>query len=257
MIDLQARIPDEVPADTEGFVRLLRELHVIALMGGSLQSFYRPASPVADRIVYPGALYTAAARTRETVQGTLYLDGPRVNVSFAGGEAQHRALYASVGDEEAGAQARAFEEAGLDWGRVVTARSERETDPKPWFLPPRPMRPEHFETLRSDLDAAVRTADLSAAARFHQGFVRLHPFHCANQSVAMSLVNSALERGLGAMIPHFILDQLALRLDQRAYEIVFARAARALSVTGVGPVQRWAILRERVRQAWALLTDTA
>jgi hypothetical protein len=249
MIAVRARVLARHPTGTDDLVHLLRELHVIALMGESLSSFYRPPSPAADDLVGPGNFYTDAPRTIETERGTLYLDGPRVNVSFVGGEAYHRALYASVDDGEAGAPARQFIEAGLDWGRVVTARSERETEPKPWFLPPRPLTIEHFDSLYAEIERAFGKGDVGAMARLHQKLVRLHPFRCANQSIAMNLVNAALTRTHGAGMPHFILDQLALRLRKEAYEQVFRRAVRAFAVEETDAKARFAVLADRMKMA--------
>ena len=45
----------------------------------------------------------------------------------------------------------------------------------------------------------------------------------------MNIVSSVLGRVLGAGIPHLLLDQLALRFEPRAYEILFERAARVWS----------------------------
>jgi hypothetical protein len=68
---------------------------------------------------------------------------------------------------------------------------------------------------------------LRPLAAFHQQFVRLHPFHCGNQSLAMNLVNRVVSHALGAGMPHLFLDHLALRLSPDAYAQVFRRAAAA------------------------------
>jgi hypothetical protein len=70
---------------------------------------------------------------------------------------------------------------------------------------------------------------LSALAGFHWGFVRLHPFTCANQSLAMNLVGGILELQRRTAIPHLVLDHLALRLSRVAYARLFSRAVRAWS----------------------------
>jgi hypothetical protein len=244
----------------EDFSRLLRELHVVAVMGARLDSFYKPKSPVSDRVVAPGALFAEPVRIAQTPRGTLYFDGPRVNVSLVGGEAYHRALYDGAGDPDAsnGDRALAFE--GMPWGRIVTARSERETEPRPWFLPPRPILGGHFDHLRASLAHALRCAETAdtnrtvlSLARFHQAFVRLHPFHCANQSIAMNLVNAVLCRSHGAGIPHLILDHLALRLSTRGYEKIFARAVSAWVVNDEDPVRRLAALRNRKTRSLSLI----
>ncbi|MBI4705831.1 MAG: hypothetical protein HY744_32460 [Deltaproteobacteria bacterium] len=240
---------------------LLRELHVLALMGPSLQSFYRPASPVADRPVAPGALFLSPARLlRRPGAAAVFLDGPRVGAPLLGGEPYHRELCRSLGDPDALGAERELELDGLPWGGVVTARSEKDERPGPWFIPPRPIRPEHFDWLARELGqaaaAAARAARpelVRAAARWHWGFVRLHPFHCANQSLAMNLVNAQLARSHGAGIPHLVLDQLALRLSAPAYEEAFRRATDAFLVAEPDPARRLSLLRQRWARASALV----
>jgi len=126
--------------------------------------------------------------------------------------------------------------------------------------PPRPLELRHFEVLRASLAASLAASAsaeapeaVRACARFHWQFVRLHPFYCANQSLAMNLVNFVLARALGAGIPHSILDQLALRLAAGAYEAVFETAAAAYALPGAGPVTRYRELRARKLRAFALI----
>jgi hypothetical protein len=78
---------------------------------------------------------------------------------------------------------------------------------------------------------------LAPLAEFHQRFVRLHPFRAANQSLAMNLVNRVLSRVCGAGVPHLLLDQLALRFSEAAYERQFACAVAAFAVRGT-PIER-------------------
>jgi len=246
--------------NVEAFIELLTELHVLALMGPTLASFYRPASPAADRAVAPGALYLDEPRVRQTERGAIFLDGPRVNVSLIGGEGYHRALAEQLGDGEALGEGREFAADGLSWGAFMTARSEKDERPGPWFCPPRPIEQAHFEYLRAELSKAARAAREGTAseairrvARFHQGFVRLHPFRCANQSLAMNLSNAVLGRALGAGIPHLVLDHLALRFGTEAYEQLVHRAVAAFALPEERPAKRLAILRERAQRSFALI----
>jgi hypothetical protein len=246
--------------DAAQTLRLLRELHVMAVMGKSLASYYRPASPVSERIVAPGALFTDTARFRNTARGTLFFDGPRVNVSYVGGEGYHRALYESVGEPEGLASERTFERDGVDWGRVVRARAERDDRFGAWFIPPRPMGQGHLDMLHGSLLAASKATGegdregvVRAVARLHWAFVRLHPFHCANQSLIMNLVNVHLEQAVGAGVPHLVLDHLALRLSEEGYREAFRRAVEAYCVVEKDPMRRLAALLERKRRSYALI----
>ena len=233
----------------EGFVALLRRLHVVALMGGDLRTFYKPASPASDLACAPGALYLDAPHILPGDRHAIFVRGPRVNVSLVGGEGWYRALSASVGDPQALDAERRFEEGGLDWGTFLSARSEKDVKAGDWFLPPRPMAAEHFEALRARLVRARAAAQggreddaIESCAAFHRGFVRLHPFHYANQSVAMNIVNAVLGTAVGAGIPHLLLDLLALRMSERGYAEVFRRAVRAWAVTEQDPAKRFGIL---------------
>jgi hypothetical protein len=93
--------PALAASEPERGLRVLRRANVLALMGGDLASFYRPASPIAARGAQPGALLRSAPVLVETPVGTRFVSGPRVHAAFVGGEAYHRALYPVVGDPEA------------------------------------------------------------------------------------------------------------------------------------------------------------
>jgi hypothetical protein len=210
-------------------------------------------------------LYVDEPRLRPTPAGALYLDGPRVNLSFMAGRMYHRAVYESLGDREALAEARTFEADGLDWGRFQVARSERDGELKPWFFPPRPIREDHLEFLRLELARAIEAGRggqgdgrvVEPLARFHQAFVRLHPFYCANQSLAMNLVNFVLGTSHCGAIPHLILDHMALRLSSAAYEELLRRAVRTWAVPESDPIRRLDLLRERWRKAASLIQRAA
>src|SRR5690606_33238020 len=240
-------------------LRTLRRLHVLALLGPELVTFYRPASRITEGGVRPGALYTTPARRLESASGTLLLGGPRVGVGLVGGERYQRLLALRAGDPASLEPREIVDADGLSWGRVVHGRAIDDAESGAWFCPPRPMRPEHFDKLFSAYGAARRAAETGDAARavqelalFHHRFVRLHPFRCANQSLSMNLVNGMLGRSHGAGIPHLILDQLALRLDAEAYARVFALAVEEHLVTGE-PLERWRVLLGKKAAAYAFI----
>jgi len=255
--------PALAASEPERGLRVLRRAHVLALMGGDLASFYRPASPIAARGAQPGALLRSAPVLVETPVGTRFVSGPRVHAAFVGGEAYHRALYTVVGDPEA-AQERVHVDEGLEWGRVVVARAETDVQAQPWFCPPRPLTAAHLGALLGALAAALtaaaageRDAVVRALATFHQRFVRLHPFRCANQCLAMSLVNQVLRRSHGAGMPHLVLDHLALRVTPAAYRKLFANAVEQYVVPGGTALSRHHELTARKRRAFAFIARVA
>jgi hypothetical protein len=238
--------------EPEQAVLLLRRLHVLALMGDDLRTFYRPASPISRKAVHPGALWHREPRTLDTPRGTLFLEGPRVNAALLGGDAYQRLVCDSAGDPGALADRRELkDEQGLTWGKLLRARAETDDRDAVWFCPPRPIRTAHWEALTDSLRSALiharasqQVATLDALADFHQRFIRLHPFQAANQSVCMNVIGYVLSISHGAGMPHLILDHLALRLTPAAYRRVFRLAAKGYVQSGA-PVERWRVLSER------------
>ena len=224
---------DALDAD-ERFVRELRKLHVIALMGDDLQSYYQPASPISSGRAAPGRFMLTPAELLDTPSGTLFVSGPRVSAAPVGGARYHEMLYHTLEDPGAALPRQRRDDDGLDWGQLVVARASSDTSAAPWFCPPRPIRHGHLRALRLALAAgeqAARSGDradcIAALGAFHRDFCRLHPFHCGNQSLAMNLVNAVLGRGLGAGLPHLMLDHLAFRLSPVAHLRAFRRAVDA------------------------------
>lgn len=263
MADVADRVADagQATASPASFLRLLREMHVLALLGSSRRSFYRPASPiVAKSPLLPGELLLAPAVTEATASGVRFVSGPRVNAAPIGGAGYHELLVSSLdAARRRGAPRDVARGGALSWGHVVTARADADAAPAPWFCPPRPLEVGHFEELARSLARAldaVGRADavlaLSELAILHWQLIRLHPFGFANQCLAMSLVNGSLRRLHGAGIPHLVLDHLALTLPVDEYTEVFARAVEAWLVRGAA-VQRTLELVSRKRRAFGLL----
>lgn len=215
----------------DSFRGWLRELHGLALMGEDLQTYYLPASPIGAARAAPGRWMLSGTTLVDTPLGTWIARGPRVSAAQPGGTGYHEALYATVSEPEAASPRSFTDAAGTSWGRLVSGRADADAGVRDWFCPPRPMSGAHFGALRGALAQALvalgrndRSACVLSLAAFHQAFIRLHPFHCGNQSLAMNIVNAVLGKLLGSGIPHLVLDHLALRLSPAAYGRVFERA---------------------------------
>jgi hypothetical protein len=258
MASIRALVPRLLERASEGdfsaALAELRRLHAVALVGKNETSFYRPASPIAKKGVWPSRLWLAPSRTVETDLGTRLVEGPRVGARFLGGE-RYGALVAELAGDPGATRARLEhrDESGLDWGRVVVGRADTDREIAPWFCPPRPLSWRHLASLFESLA-------LQDLAAFHQKFMRLHPFRAANQAVAMSVVNAVLAerpRGVGRMgMPHLILDHLAFRLAPAAYERVFELATRAWSVGGA-PAERARAYADRKHRYYAFVERVA
>jgi hypothetical protein len=240
---VRARLDERgLPRNVEELRALLLELHELLLLGPSdadaRSSFYLPASLLGRKRPAPGTFYEVPSGLERRGAETILTSGARVSVPLLGGLSYWQLLSESVDDPGALSDDRQLEIDGLDLGRVVRARADNEasSEARPWFLPPRPLQPAHFEALLREL-RAVQVAEaegdvpaaVAALGAFHHGFVRIHPLPSANQSLSMSFVNAALQRLLGSGIPHLLLDQLALRFERPAYRRLFARAAKVWS----------------------------
>jgi|GEM_PF-570865 len=262
MGDVRSRVKalePEVLADDEAFSRWLRQLHVLALMGKDLQSYYQPASPISSGRAAPGRLMHTGTHVLDTREGALIVSGPRVNAAQLGGARYHEALYGSVGEPEASSPRPFADATGLDWGRLVHGRATNDAGDGAWFCPPRPLSPAHFASLRARLRRALETLAtreqtpcIQALAEFHQNFIRLHPFHCGNQCLAMNIVNGILGDLLGAGIPHLMLDHLALRLSSDSYARIFARSVHVYADPQPSPAARYLRLATSRAQAFEL-----
>jgi hypothetical protein len=248
---------DQRLGSVAGALAELRRLHAISLLGAETPSFYRPASPVAEKGVGPGELWLDGTVTEAGARGVRFVSGPRVNATFLGGERYGALLCESVADPDAQGERVLRGADGLEWGRVLFGSADHDLEARPWFCPPRPLDAAHFESTFGSLARALASADdqdeqLSALAAFHQKYVRLHPFRASNQGLAMNLVNRVLLRSQGAGIPHLLLDHLALRLSESAYARVFRRAVGAWTVAGA-PAARLTALSERKRAFFELI----
>jgi hypothetical protein len=264
MIDVRRTIKERIHGvlgDPSRGVDWLRELHVIATMGASLDSFYKPSSPVSDAGVMPGGLWNVPARMVTTQSGTLFLSGPRAKMNAFAGERYHQLIYNQVGDPAASDRERRFvDDEGHEWGKVLVARAPHDEGFAQWYCLPRPFEAAHFDHLFGDLEQALVGADhgdiavaIEGMARFHWRYVHLHPFRCANQCIAMNIVNYVLAQVLPSGMPHLVLDSLALRLRIEPYVQLFDRAVKQYTMSETDPAARYARLREQRQLAFSAM----
>jgi hypothetical protein len=255
----------ELLGDTKQFLKLLTQLHRVLLRGENGQSIYTPASPIARKGVEPGQLLDSPAQFANTPNGPVLTKGVKVNAALLGGEHYNRLVFESVGEPEALSSDRELVDgAGLNWGRLITAGTREDPTPQPLFIPARPIQPAHVAALTVSLRSAWRAAEqdqgalvFTHLARFHQRFVRLHPFQCANQSLAMALVNFVLRSFQGSGVAHLVLDHFALRARENSYAKLFARAVVAQRTSGASLAQRYQLLRGLKQRSYALLEAVA
>ena len=225
--------------------RCLKELHVLSLIGADGRSFYRPSSPiVAKSGARPGAFYNVATRTLRDLERTLIVAGPRVSAPLVGGRSYHEQLFHSLDDAMALDPEREISIEGIVFGRLIWGQARSDPEPGAWFIPPRPLTEPSLNLLCEAHNQALTpthfdsSAFLDAVASFHYRFVRLHPFSCANQSLAMNLVSAMLSaRGLWD-VPHLLLDHWALRVSEPAYRRLFRRFVRNWSLGDTAPDRR-------------------
>ncbi|MDD5275188.1 MAG: Fic family protein [Methylovulum sp.] len=201
--------------DPASLVAQLRRLHLVSLMGADLVSFYKPHSQVSDVAVWPGHFRTGEVHVALPTEFLAYLD----MVAYS--------LGISLGEQFA----VRWETGGLKWG------AGKLRDGKLVYTPPAAPFTGQLEQLCAMLAAlptsvsgAGSAGAIYALAAFHQRFAQLHPFACANQSVAMNIVNYFLDKWFNSCIPHLYLDMVAFFVSPADYARYFARAVKFYSV---------------------------
>lgn len=253
-----ARLSDHA-ADGPALRGFLRQLHVIYLMGETLDSFYVPASAVRSKLSWPdsgpGQIRWGESRCAvESVSLLRYL----------------RHLACALGDRFATSEeVIAQDEDGFLWGRasgthVVIADKERRVHV---YHPATPVLPEHFERLAASLRLACaalrsgnRAALLQQVARFLHRFACLQPFAYGNMGLAMNIVNWFLRQGTGGFVCHGQLDLFAQRLHHESFDELFRRFVKTYWIDPRNPstqVETVALHRARQRFDDAVSTPDA
>ncbi|MGZ4969534.1 MAG: hypothetical protein ACXV8O_09695 [Methylobacter sp.] len=194
----------------------LRRLHLIALMGADLTSFYKPNSQVSDVTVWPGHFrFDERIHVLLPAEFTGYLK----MVAFS--------LDITLKDQFV----IRWEDGGQKWGVAELSGNKASYCPS---ATPIAGQLEQLCSMLAALPCSVTDANavdaISALAAFHQRFAQLHPFACANQSVAMNIVNHFLNKWFNTCMPHLYLDMVAFFISADSYARYFARAVKFYSV---------------------------
>lgn len=211
----------------EDFQRFLKALHITASMGQQLDCFYIPQRRIEEDHMMPGAYLPYAPVVERIGENDLFL----TVASYFFNDNMRLEQGAPLIDDN-----------NIHWGTLATyLKDGQKVD---YFRSPRPLIDAHFDSLRLDILRALEKGDSAdgdigrfarvawAAADFHQKFVRLHPFGCINQSLAMNIVNYMLKTQLNLVLPHLNLDFCALEFSQHDYRQYFCNI---LNVFGVKP----------------------
>ncbi|NOU23258.1 MAG: hypothetical protein HOO93_16020 [Methyloglobulus sp.] len=198
---------------TTGFIEQLRKLHAILLLGSNFSSFYQTGS-VPSKAVWPGCF-------RSEVQPCGANCGSEILPYL-------QIVALSLGDVIGDSFDLCWEDNGLCWATGYDLGSSVQFSAP---LGPFEGHLEHLCSLLSELQSitlieADSASAVSILAKFHQRFVQLHPFECANNSLAMSIVNYFLNKWFNTCIPHLHLDCVAFFFSPENYSRYFARAVK-------------------------------
>ncbi len=213
-IDCRAYLPDLLEATTAlpTFKTALSQMHILATMGQSLDSFY---GGVGNVPTIPGVYRMHPVGTGLLKPRANFIDAYLVRMGLSGLKRTQRRLYS---------------DAGTSIGHTV--------DDDPNYLVMVHRRPERglLDAILDEARAALHQAVLlieseachaqmiEALSRFHKLFLHAHPFYNINNSIAMNIINGCLEEaGIGSL-PHLMLDYMALWIEFNEYAEVLKRS---------------------------------
>lgn len=236
-----AGVRDALPAlygatgDDATFKDALASLHALACLGRNHDSYYGGAGTVPT---VPGGYCAVRMRTGLS----------RGKAAFLRSEFDARGLKSALGNDR-----QFMSRAGLVLGRT----SEQGTvfhhaDPVNGGLDA--ILAELRQGLRATLDASA--ADVpERAAYFHWLFLQAHPFYNVNNSIAMNIVNDCLARAGYGLLPHLLLDFMALRLEPNDNAVTFRETLDRFAIPRNDPAGRDVALA-RLREFHARLLAT-
>jgi len=208
--DVRSAIPDFLTRlqTLSSFKSALADLHILATMGSELNTFYGGSGGVPT---IPGGYRVHPVRTGLEEVKACFIDRYLRQVGLKAFRRDERFVVS---------------ESGLLLGMLVNDGFVfRHPPTEEGYLEAlldamREVLVELVGVMRSGSNDNV----IMLLSRFHKLFLHAHPFYNINNSVAMNIINYCLmQKGLG-VIPHLLLDFIALRTEFDDYAQVFRRA---------------------------------
>lgn len=204
--------------DDAAFKKALASLHVLACLGRNHDSYYGGAGTVPT---VPGGYCAVRMRTGLS----------RGKAAFVRAELDAQGIDGAIGNDR-----RFTSCAGLVLGHTSRQGTNfHHADPANGGLDA--ILAELRESLRATLGA--NPADVPGrVADFHWLLLQAHPFYNVNNSIAMNIVNDCLARAGYGLLPHLLLDFMALRLAPDAYSVMFRDALERFAIPRADPTGR-------------------
>lgn len=215
--DVRSSIPKVMP-DPGNFVAFksgLAALHVTTTMGCDLNTFYGGSGGVPT---IPGGYRSHPMRTGLSDDKARFIDACMKDLGFAGLRRDDRLVYSESGTllGAVADQGHTFRHPPPDQGGL-----DRILEEMCIVLAGVAAVPDGGRELKMPL----------LLSRFHKLFLHAHPFYNINNSVAMNIVNYSLKRAGFGVIPHLLLDFIALRTEFDEYATVFTDAVENYAFT--------------------------
>ncbi len=243
MIDVRRKIEVSLSKNNQNeLLEQIRSFHIITLMGSNLRTFYKPDSGVSDFSVCPGHFRNGETHVIcgfEEFSEYLHIVAHSLDITIK----DQWEVY--------------WNDCGQYWGKgFVLDHTGSYTPPDAPFGTQLDQLCILLMALPSIVNEDELPKAISALAKFHQRFVQLHPFECANQSLAMNIINHFLKKWIDSCVPHLHLDMVAFFFTPEDYSRYFARVVKYYAVKTVDARHSYFEFKnrlERVRQCIPIL----
>lgn len=210
-----AELVDEA-LDTQSLMAKLADLHIYATMGTSLKSYYGGSGQIPT---IPGGYRTHPVRTGMSEAKSCFIDEYLAGNSFGKLLRDERWLFTESQTllGIVAESAMTFRHPPPDNGLLVQIFDEIRLT---------------IQDIRDALTTENQTKLINALSRLHKLFLHAHPFYNINNSIAMNIVNYCLlKAGLG-VVPHLLLDFIALRVEFSDYQQIFSKVVASYALQG-------------------------